>query len=111
MSQTLHVVRCRLGRERLCCRQHFARDLGLGNRTFFDRPNRLTGFTVEHVGEGLFGYLCQNRNGTTILLYVQQYRSGGSVIVPDVLVDQLEVPLALTGRSEEHTSELQSREN
>ena len=90
------VIRSGLGRERLRRRQFLAWHQRLRYRTLFDRPQRLACFAVEGEQQSLLGGLRDGLDGAAILLDVDQDRCSRNVVVPDIVVHQLEVPATLT---------------
>ena len=86
----------RLGRERLCRIQHLARHVGRRvHRTLFNRPYRLAGNSVEHVGEALLGYLGHRVDLAAVHRDRHQVRCCRQVVVAHAVMHHLEVPLAL----------------
>ena len=87
------LERRRPGRKRLRGRQHLALEVGVGlHRTLFDRPHRLAGGAIEDVGEALLADLRERLDRAAVDLDVDESRRGGEVVVPDAVVDRLEVP-------------------
>ena len=82
------------GRKRLRRRIPFTRHVAGGNGQFLDGPDRLARLPVEGVDERLFGHLGDN---LAAVGQVGQHRRGRVVPVPDVVVNQLIMPLALAG--------------
>jgi len=92
LGASLEVVWCRPGRERLGRGQLFARNVGLRDRALLDGPDRLPGFAVQGIQEGLLRRLENPLDGPSVDGHVHQDRRGRRVIVPDVVMDQLVVP-------------------
>ena len=87
----------RSGRERLCRRVPFLRDIAFLDRPLLDGPYRLPGRPIEHVDPPLFGGLRDSLDRAAIDGDVGEYRGAGDVPVPDVVVYELIVPDALAG--------------
>ena len=96
-AQALHVVRRGLGGVRLRLGQLLARHLRLRHRLLLDGPEGFAGRAVEGVGEGLLGDLHDGGDVLPVHGHVHQDRRGGGVVVPDVVMDELVVPLPLPG--------------
>ncbi len=98
-AHALTVERRRFRRERLGLRHSLARDRALpGDRTLLDRPHRVAGRPVEDVGEGGLRHLGDRLDQATPNDDVDQVRRRGDVVVPDAVVDSLEVPDPLARR-------------
>ena len=67
------------------------------HRALLDRPDRLAGDPVEHVGERLLGHLRHGLDLPAVDGDVDERRRGRDVVVPDAVVDELVVPDALAG--------------
>ena len=67
------------------------------NRTLFNGPDRLAGDAIEDVGKGLLGNLGDGFDRAAVDDKVDQGWSGGNVVVPDAVVDQLVMPDAAAG--------------
>ena len=79
-----------------------------GHRSFDDGPEGDAGHTVEDPDESLLAHLRNNVDRFALLLDRQELRCGGIAVVPNVVVDHLEVPqpFARTGvESEERIGE------
>ena len=87
----------RLGGEGLRRRIPLARHRALLDRALFDRPHRLAGLAIEHEHEALLGRLRDRRDLLAVDGDVDQDRRARDVVVPDRMVDELEVPDALAG--------------
>ena len=70
---------------------HRARNLSL-----FDGPHRLTGLAVEHIQERLLRRLSQDRRFDSVDHDVGKHGDLRGVVVPDVVLHELEVPGPLT---------------
>src|SRR5262249_10599986 len=64
----------------------------LRNRTFFNRPDRLSVGPIENKRERLLGQLNNRLDRFSINSNVREDRGGGHVVVPDVVMSQLVVP-------------------
>ena len=93
----LQVERGGLRRERLGGGEALAGDVRRRHRAFLDRPHRLAGDTVEDVGEGLLAHLHHGLDRPPVDGDVRQYRRRPEVVVPDAVVNHLEVPHAAAG--------------
>ena len=94
----LVVKRGRLRRKRLCRRRYVARDVGLlRDGPFLDRPDRLAGDAVEGIDEALLADLGNGLDVTPVDRDVHQIWMGREVVVPEPVVNSLEVPQALAG--------------
>ena len=69
-----------------------------GDRTLFDRPHRLSGDAIEHVEQRLLRRLRERLDRAAVDGDVDQDRRARDVQVPDAVVHELVVPLALAGR-------------
>ncbi len=87
----------RLGGERLRGRGLLAGHIGLRHRTFLDRPDRLAGDAIEHIKERFLAGQGDGFDGLAIDIDVGQDGRGGKIVVPDGVMHDLEVPLALAG--------------
>src|SRR5262249_17370704 len=77
----------------LRCVSEFARDIALRYRTFFDAEERLAGFAIQDVHvTGLRGQR-QGGDGAAIAHDVEQTRRGRRIVIPEDVMDRLEVPL------------------
>jgi hypothetical protein len=104
---------CRAGCLRIRFGQVLAGNSGRRHRTLLNRPNRLSGLTVEGVRERLLGSLNDGWNVPTVYRDVHQDRCRRRVVVPDVVVDHPEMPLPFAGldvqRDEARTEEVVAR--
>ncbi len=92
-GHTLVVERCRLCGKRLRGPRNLALDVGVGrNRTLFDGPDRLAGGPIEDEDEALLGDLRDRLDGSPVHDDVDEVGRGGQVVVPEPVVDDLEVP-------------------
>ena len=87
----------RVERKRLRRRIPLLRHIAFRDRTFFDRPDRLPGDAIEHVKKRLLGGLRHRFDRAAVDDDVGEDRRVGDVVVPDAVMDQLEMPLALAG--------------
>src|SRR5687768_7192875 len=85
----------RLGRERLRWRRGLTGYLALGYPTFFDGPERLSGLPLEHIKKSGFAGLRDDVDGLAVVLHRQQLRRGRIVVVPQIMMDDLEMPQPL----------------
>ena len=77
---------------------HFARHVRLRrHRTLFDGPDGLARHPVERVDETLLAHLRDGLDGAAVDGHVQQVGVGREVVVPQAVMDGLEVPHALPG--------------
>ena len=67
------------------------------DRSFFDWPDRLTGFAVQNVEERLFARLRHRLDRTPVDDDVDQDGSARHVEAPDRMVDELEMPASFSG--------------
>ena len=84
--------RRRLGREGLRGRRDFAGHLALRHGPLLDRPQRLAGQALEHVEESGLAGLRHDVDGAPVVADGQQLGRGREVVVPEIVVDGLEVP-------------------
>ena len=96
-GELLARERRRLGRERLRRPGLLARHVALRHRPLLDRPERLAGHAIEHVEEAGLGRLRDDVDALAVVLHGEQLRAGDEVVVPEVVMDGLEVPQALAG--------------
>src|SRR5207248_6867495 len=96
LRYTLTIVGGWLGRKRLRRRVPFVRYVSLRHRTLFNRPHRLTSFTVEDVEERLFRGLRHSLDRTAVDGDVDQDRRAWNVHVPDAVVNELKMPATFT---------------
>ena len=100
---SLLVERRRLGREGLRRRVRLARHVAARYRPLLDRPYRLTGDTVEDVRERLLADDRDRLDLATVNPDVYEVGSRRKVIIPQPVMNRLEVPDALAGlRVETH---------
>ena len=97
-------VRWRLGRNRLCRRRFLARDIALRHCGLRHRPDRLACDPIEDVQEALFGRLRDQLARPAVDDGIDQQRRRGDVVIPDRMVNELEVPLARAGFQSTATS-------
>src|SRR5207249_4748615 len=86
-----------LGRMGLRGPRMFAGDVACRYRALYDRPDRLPRHAIEHIRVALLGKLHQRFDRLALDRHVHEGRSGGKVVVPDVVVRDLVVPDALAG--------------
>ena len=72
--------------------------VGRRHRPLLDRPHRLAGDAIEHVDEGLLGDLRDRLDALAVDGDVDQVGRGRQVVVPQAVMDDLEVPDPLAGR-------------
>ena len=85
------------GRERLRRPGLLARHGALLDRPLLDRPQRLAGDAIEHEQEAVLGGQRHGVDRLAVVLDGDQLRRRGEVVVPQVVVHDLEVPHALAG--------------
>src|SRR5207245_10155563 len=95
--KTLKIVRGRPGRKRLRRRVPLSGHVTLWNRSLLDRPHRLTGDAIEHVQPGLLGRLCDGLDRLSVDDDVRENRGRRDIVVPDPVMHELVMPLALAG--------------
>ena len=66
-------------------------------RPLFDRPHGLARHAIKHEGKPLFGHLHNRFDGFSVDSDVGQDWSGGQIIIPQIVMDQLEMPDTFTG--------------
>ena len=99
LGHPLAVEGRRPGGERLRLRQLLARHGGAPfDRAFLDRPHLFAGGAVEDVGEGGLRDLGNGLDQPAADDDVDQVRGGRDVVVPDAVMDGLEVPDPFAGR-------------
>ena len=94
---SLQLERRRLRGERLGRRKLLARHVRLRHGPLLDRPYRLARRAVENVGEGLLARLGHRLDCPPVDGDVDQHGRRREVVVPDAVVDGLEVPHPLAG--------------
>ncbi len=85
-----------LERKRLGLREHFAVNRRGRNLTFLDRKQGLARFPVEQENEAGLGDLCHGVDKAAVPFHLEQTGRRGQVAVPDVMLDGLKMPDALT---------------
>jgi hypothetical protein len=70
---------------------------GLRYRSLDDRPDRLAALAVEDVGEPLLAHLDDGLDRAAGDAEIDQHRRRRQVVVPDAVVDHLEMPRPLSG--------------
>ena len=83
-------------REGLSGRSSFTGNVAFRYRAFFDTENRLTSRAIEDEEMARFGADGDGRDGDAILVEVKEQGRRGHVVVPEVVVNGLEGPHALT---------------
>ena len=78
-------------------RRPLADDAGLGHFALQDRPHRFAGAGMEDVEEALLGELHRRPDRASLDLDVADDGRSRQVVVPQAMVDHLEVPAALPG--------------
>ena len=86
-----------LGDEELCRVRDLTRHIRRLDLALLERPDRLAGHAVEHVQPALLGRLHDDLARPAVDRDVGQDRRARQVPVPDPVLDELEVPLALAG--------------
>src|SRR5262249_38868976 len=92
LGRPLQIERRRLRRERLRLRRPLTRDGGLRDGTFFNRPHRLAGLPIEYIGERLLAHLDERLDLPAVYRDVAEHRLRGQIVVPETMVNRLEVP-------------------
>src|SRR4030095_5758783 len=69
----------------------------LWNGTLLNRPDRLPGHAIEHIKERLLARNGDGLDRLSVDVDVGEDWGGRNVVVPDGVMHELEVPLALTG--------------
>ena len=75
----------------------FSGHIGSRHRALFNRPQRLAGFAIEHPHEPSLPDLRDHVDLLAVVTDGQQFWRGGVVVIPNVVVDHLEVPDAFSG--------------
>ncbi len=100
-DESLRVVVERLAasvqRKRLRRRVVLAGHIAFRHRPFFDRPQRLSRHAIEDVHERLLGRLRDRLDDFSVSPDVDEDRRARNVVIPDAVVHELVVPLALAG--------------
>ncbi len=97
IAVVLEQLPVRVERERLRRRIPFTGHVALFDRPLLDRPDRLPGHAIEHVEKRLLGRLRERLDRPAVDRDVRENRRARDVEVPDPVVHELIVPLALTG--------------
>ncbi len=87
----------RRGGERLSRPRVFTRHVRLRHRTFFNGPQRLARHAVEYVEKTKLGGLGDDVHVLSIVLNREQFGCGSGVVIPQIVMHELEVPQALAG--------------
>ena len=98
LLQRVARQRRRLERERLRRRRLLAGHRALRHRPLFHAEHRLAGHAIEDEQQPHLGDLRDRGNRLAVLDDVDQRRRRAEVVVPDVVMHELLVPLALAGR-------------
>ena len=85
------------GGERLRRPGLLARHVARGHGTFFDRPHRLAGHALEDEHETLLRRLRDGVYLLAVLAHGDELRRGGQIVIPQIVMDRLEMPQALAG--------------
>src|SRR5207249_1451880 len=96
-KKTLARYRRGLGRDRLRGPDLVVRQATLGNRLLLHRPNRLSGGPVEDEDVALLGDLYHSVDGSASVADRDQGRLSGHVVIPHIVMHNLEVPHPLAG--------------
>ena len=96
-GDALPIERRRLGRKRLRRRRLLAGHRGGRHRLLDNRPHRLAGHAIEHIGERLLRHLDDRLDRLAVDGDVDQNRRRRIVVVQQIVVHGLEVPDALAG--------------
>ena len=100
-----HVIRCqchprdrgRPGREGLCGPGLFSGHVALRCRPLLDGPQRLSGHAVEHEKQSRLRRHRYNINHLALVPHCDQLRFGAQVQIPDIVMNDLEVPEPFAG--------------
>ena len=95
LSDTLKLEGCRPRGKTLGRRRLLSGYVGRRYRTLLHRPNWLARLSVEDIGPALFRRLHQGLDRSSVDGDLHEIGGGGSVVVPDVVLDQLLVPDSL----------------
>ncbi len=95
LAEALRHQRRRRARERLRRPAALARHVARGERPLLDREERRAGLAVEHEHEAALGGLRHRVARAALALERDQDRRRGEVVVPEIVVDGLEVPAQL----------------
>ena len=104
LGHRLSRVGRRLRREGLRRRGLLAGHVALGNGTLFDRPDGLSCHAVEDIQERFLAGKRDGFDGPAVNRDVCQNRRRREIVIPDRMVDDLEVPL-LAARLQVHADE------
>ena len=108
------VIDCRangggLVGNRLRRRRELAGHFALRHRPLFDRPQRRAGLPLEHVEESGLARLRDDVDRLAVVLHRQQLRRGGVVVVPQIVMHDLEMPERLPVRASSASRQLPNR--
>ena len=95
-GNTLEIERRRFGRKWLRRRVPFARHVSCRHRPLLYRPHRLTGDPIKDVGKCLLTRLRNCLDLTPIDSNVNQVAGGREIVIPETMVDRLEMPHSLS---------------
>jgi len=96
-QSTVAAVGLGLGRYRLRRRIGLARDVSDFHRHLRHRPDRFSGHAIEYVEEPLLGRLRDSLYRLPVNGNISKNRRRGDIHVPERVMNQLEMPLALAG--------------
>ena len=96
-AKALSVKRCGLGWKWLCWRRPLTWSISLRYRSFFNWPDRLPRYSIEHEHKALFRDQSYDLAFYSVDHEICEYWCRGIVPVPDIVVDCLKVPHTLTG--------------
>src|SRR5580704_3509111 len=86
----------RCDREWLRWRRNFARRVAGGNGALFDAEDWLAGFAIEDEKMRGLGADADGGNSLAVFMDIEQNGRRGDVVIPQVVMDGLEIPDALT---------------
>ena len=95
LGERLLRKRRRIGRERLRRPRLLAGNVARRDGPLLDRPDRLAGHAIEDVEESGLARLRDDVDELPVVPDGRQLRRGGVVVVPEIVVDHLEMPEAL----------------
>ena len=70
----------------------FARDVAFGYRTLLDAVNRFPRCAIQNKHQTVLADHCESGDGLAVFLHVKQAGCGRYIVVPKVMVNELEVP-------------------
>ncbi len=65
------------------------------HRPFFDGPERLAGYTIEHIEKSKLRRLCNDIDHLPVVLHSEKLRRSRRVIIPEIVMHQLVMPQTL----------------